>query len=183
MLAFYVASFAMVAVHKRYWRCKTSTSRRAPCSPRSMSRSAREYRRTFALGREGVFAGPISVVPARRADRTGVPRVYAARDVVDGTVAAVSCCAPTSRGRGQVGLPRRGTLLTKSIAERGAHESRGGPTGVPYIAIAPRRDHSRIYSRRAVAWIAMGARVDEESHAPRPRTQGAVPARFPSNLF
>ena len=95
VLAVYVAAFAIGRqLHKRYWQLSEDleVSTRTVARREALLDEARaEYRRTFALGREGVFAGHTigRYQLGELIGRGGAGEVYAARDVIDGTVAAV----------------------------------------------------------------------------------------------
>ncbi len=95
VLAVYVAAFAIGrTLHRRYWALseELDVSSRAIARREALLDEARsEYRRTFALGREGVFAGHTigRYKLGELIGRGGAGEVYSARDVIDGSLAAV----------------------------------------------------------------------------------------------
>ncbi len=82
------------AFHQRYWKLseELEVATRAAARRSALLDEARaEYRRTFALGREGIFAGQTigRYQLGELIGRGGAGEVYDARDVVDGSRAAV----------------------------------------------------------------------------------------------
>jgi serine/threonine protein kinase len=146
VLAVYVAAFAIGRqLHKRYWQLSEDldVSTRAVARREALLDEARaEYRRTFALGREGVFAGHTigRYQLGELIGRGGAGEVYSARDVIDGSLAAVKLLrADRLNDDAKVrGFLEEATILTQidnPHVVRTRHV--GGATGdeLPYIAM------------------------------------------------
>ncbi len=145
VLAVYVAAFAIGRqLHKRYWQLSEDLdlSTRTVARREALLDEARaEYRRTFALGREGVFAGHQigRYQLGELIGRGGAGEVYAARDVVDGTVAAVKLLrADKLADEGKVrGFLAEATLLTQIDSPNVVRTKHVGglDAELPYIAM------------------------------------------------
>jgi len=144
VLAVDVAAFAIGrTLHRRYWALseELDVSTRAVARREALLDEARaEYRRTFALGREGVFAGH-TVGRYQLGDligRGGAGEVYSARDVVDGAPAAVKLLradklADAARVRGFLDEATLLTRIESPHVVRTRHV--GGNAELPYIAM------------------------------------------------
>ncbi len=145
VLSVYVAAFAIGRqLHVRYWKLSEDldVSTRAVARREALLDEARaEYRRTFALGREGVFAGHTigRYQLGELIGRGGAGEVYSARDVVDGSLAAVKLLrADKLDDDAKIrGFLEEATILTRidnPHVVRTRHV--GGPDeGLPYIAM------------------------------------------------
>jgi serine/threonine protein kinase len=145
VLAVYATAFAIGRqLHKRYWQLSEDldVSTRAVARREALLDEARaEYRRTFALGREGVFAGHQlgRYQLGELIGRGGAGEVYSARDVVDGTVAAVKLLrADQLADHAKVrGFLDEATQLTKIASPNVVHTKHVGglEAELPYIAM------------------------------------------------
>lgn len=141
----YAAAFGIGrAFHHRYWVLseQLDVATRAAARRSALLDEARaEYRRTFALGREGIFAGQTigRYQLGALIGRGGAGEVYDARDVVDGSRAAVKLLRgdrlddPTNV-RGFLEEATSLTLIESPHVVRPRHV--GGLEGIlPYIAM------------------------------------------------
>ena len=145
VLGIYVTAFAIGRqLHKRYWQLSEDldVSTRAVARREALLDEARaEYRRTFALGREGVFAGHQlgRYQLCELIGRGGAGEVYSARDVIDGTIAAVKLLradqlADAGKVRGFLDEATQLTRIDSPNVVRTKHVG-GLEAELPYIAM------------------------------------------------